>query len=139
MPVPDDPRARGHALRPQQRRDADDAGQVALDLPAAHEGPTPAAGHPAYRPGLLQRGERLTHRRPAHAELGGEVALGAEPGAGAQPAVADLVLQPGQDPFAPQDRSRSTDQATQPSIAAMASGDSGSTWPPSTTICWPVT
>ena len=86
--------------------------------------------------------------------IGRERALGAQPLPRAQPATADLLGQRVPDLLgSPGSASSGGDDLPEPpralrdgrlghaesgSLAAMASGDSGSTWPPSTTIVWPV-
>ena len=136
QPRAEDPGPGDHALAAQQRGHADDARQVPLDLALGHERAAAAPGHPADHAALGQHGQRLAQRRPADPELGRERPLGAEPLPGAQPPAADLLGQRAPDLLG---RPRAGRRALGHSeIAAMASGDSGSTWPPSTTIVWPV-
>ena len=90
----------------------DDPRQVALDLGLADEGAAAPAGHPADQPALFEHGERLAKRGAADAELGGQLALGAEalarpqiarrrsdpPGSGARPhacALGSVISRPG--------------------------------------------
>ena len=123
-----------HALAAQQRGHADDAGQVPLDLALGHERAAAAARHPADHAAVGEDGERLAQRGPADPELSRERPLGAQPLAGPQPAAADLLGQ-----GAPDILMRPCGgNFGHAELAAMASGDSGSTWPPSTTIDWPV-
>ena len=123
-----------HALAAQQRGHPDNAGQVPLDLALGHERAAAAPGHPADHAALLEHRERLPQRGPADPELGRERALGAEPLPGTQPAAADLLGQ-----HAPDLLRRPPGGNLRHALpAAMASGDSGSTWPPSTTIVCPV-
>ena len=125
-----------HALAAQQRGHPDDAGQVPLDLALGHERAAAAARHPADHAALGQHGQRLAQRRPADPELGRERPLGAEPLPGAQSPAADLLGQRAPDLLG---RPRGSVMAFPfRLIAAMASGDSGRTCPPSTTIVWPV-
>ena len=123
-----------HALAAQQRGHADDAGQVALDLALGHERAAAAARHPADHAAFLQHRERLAQRGPADPELCRERPLGAEPLPRAQPPAADLLGQRAPDLL----RGPRLGNLAHSVIAAMASGDSGSTCPPSTTIVWPV-
>jgi hypothetical protein len=127
-----------HALAAQQRGHADDAGQVALDLAFGHERAAAAARHPADHAAFLQHRERLAQRGPADPELGRECPFGAEPLPRAQPAATDLPGQRAPDLLEGPRRGNSRWNLAHYVIAAMASGDSGSTWPPSTTIVWPV-
>ena len=112
-----------HALAAQQRGHPDDAGQVPLDLALGHERAAAAAGHPADHAALGEHGERLAQRRPADPELGRERALGAEPLPGTQPAAADLLGQRVPDLL----RRPPRGNLGHAMLAAMASGDSGST------------
>ena len=123
-----------HALAAQQRGHADDAGQVAFDLALGHERAAAAARHPADHAAFLQHRQRLAQRGPADPDLGRERALGTQPLPGTQPAAADLLGQRAPDLFG-RPGGRNLGHSV---IAAIASGDSGSTCPPSTTIVWPV-
>ncbi len=137
QPRAEHPRPGHHPLAAQQRGHPDDAGQIPLDLALGHERAAAAAGHPADHAALLEHRERLAQRGPAHPELGRERALGAEPLPGAQAPAADLLGQRAPDLFrCPPGRTCRHEEPA--SMTAMASGDSGSTWPPSTTIVWPV-
>ncbi len=126
-----------HALAAQQRGHPDDAGQVSLDLALGHERAAAAAGHPADHAAVVEHRERLAERGPADPELGRERALGAEPLPGTQLAAADLLGERAPDLLRRPPRGNLGHALLVP-MTAMASGDSGSTWPPSTTIVWPV-
>src|SRR5262249_6689035 len=117
-------------LAAQRGRHADPPGQVALDLALADERATAPARHPAHQAALLQHGQRLAQGRAADAKLRGQRALGPEPLPGAQPSRGDLVRQNAAHVLV-----RARGFGHQPSIAAS---DSGSTWPPSTTMVCPV-
>ena len=129
-------------LASEIRRQAGHAAQVALDLAGGDERATGSARLAAHRAHRLQRSERGAQRRPADAVVLGEIALATEAFTGCERATGDLA----QDPIAHADASR----AELPGgtliarwrgcaqIASMADGASGSVWPPSTTIVWPV-
>ena len=137
QPRGQDPGPGHHALAAQQRGHADDARQVPLDLALGHERAAATARHPADRAAFLQHREGLPQRGPADPELGRERALGAQTLPRTQPAAADLLGQRAPDLLG-RPGGRNLGHAESGSAAAMASGDSGSTWPPSTTIVWPV-
>src|SRR5262249_11604943 len=99
-------------------------------LALAADGPPAPARHPAHQAAPLQHGERLAQGGAADAQLRGERALGAEPLPGAQQPRGDLVRQDAAHVLV-----RARGLGHQPSSAAS---DSGSTWPPSTTMVCPV-
>jgi hypothetical protein len=112
------------ALTAQVVRQAREAREVALDLALGHEDPArppPRATHDAV---ALEVGQRGTDRRPRDAVPLREIALGPEPLAGR----AELVQQP------VAGGARGGAEREVAHIASIACGDSGSTWPPSTTI-----
>ena len=137
----DDPRAGRHPLRPQQGGHAHDARQVALHLLRAHEGAAAPAGDAAYGARALECAQGLPHGRAAHAQLLRESALGPQPlardaaaRAGSGPAAGGVpARRPGRSRRGTHSRT-----VTGTQIPSSAAGDSGSTWPPSTTSVWPV-
>ena len=134
------------ALLAQQRRHAHDPGQVPVDLLRRHERAAAATRHPAYdarRP--------PARRAPAAGWTGSRRTPTARSRSapsrcpGLQLPAADLLEQPAADLVGRRaDRAALDDpgghlRCPQTSAACMASSDSGSTWPPSTTSVWPVT
>ena len=119
---------------------AHDARQVALDLLRAHEGAAAPPRDPAYGARALERAEGLAHRRAAHAQLLARgrarrpaARRGAAARAGSGPAAGGVrARRPGRS------RARDSLTVTGAQIPSSAAGDSGSTWPPSTTRVWPV-
>jgi len=117
---------------------ADHARQVTLDFVPAHESAAAAPRNAPDQAAVFQHRQRLAQGRPADPQLGRERALRTEPLPGAQP--------PGRDPLgehpahvlraAARGMRLARDIGHQP--GSTASGDSGSTCPPSTTIVCPV-
>jgi hypothetical protein len=102
------------------------------NLALADEGAAATARYPAHHAVVRQHGEGLPQGGPADAQLRGERPLGAQPLAGTQLPGRDLADEDAAHIFG---GAAGFASGHQPS---SASSDSGSTWPPSTTMVCPV-